>query len=461
MLAWLGRQLRYLFWFALMLTILLVLAESALRAWGFSNYWTVSRSAEPDLGWIPLALTQSTQAWEGDAEIRTNALGFRGPGYAEKPPRTLRIAVLGDSFTEAVQVQEHRTWWARLDERLRGCVPPGYEAVQVQNFGVSGYSTVQALLTFDKYVKPFDADWVVLNFFPGNDLEENHPTLAKDRLRPFVRKRNERYLVDYTFRETSDWRRLQAEQGYPAVRRLRLVQLGDAAIDQWKLKRQAEANASITWLDAEPGVDLAHYREPRSRDWQEAWGISEWAVATLAERVAEAGMQFQLMIATTGYQTLPTEARQQFTQRHGLPDLDYPWRRLQVYAESQGIDSLALAPVLQFWVEQARTPLHGFPNSAPNIGHWNANGHRAVADALGARLCARFNPIPPLPSAPEVPTSPPEATPGIEPIDPVVPSPSVLSPAPAAVETSGAPVEVVPLEPIPDATRSRALDTAE
>jgi hypothetical protein len=42
---------------------------------------------------------------EGNAELRINQDGFRGPDYARpKPAGVVRVAVLGDSYVEAMQV---------------------------------------------------------------------------------------------------------------------------------------------------------------------------------------------------------------------------------------------------------------------------------------------------------------------------------------------------------------------
>ncbi len=56
---------------------------------------------------------------EGVARITTNCQGLRDRDHTfEKPSNVYRIAVLGDSFTEALQVEQPQTFWAILEDEL-------------------------------------------------------------------------------------------------------------------------------------------------------------------------------------------------------------------------------------------------------------------------------------------------------------------------------------------------------
>ena len=91
---------------------------------------------------------------EGSAPVRTNSQGYRDREWAlAKEPGVLRIAVLGDSFTEALQVPLEQTWVNQLPAAMAavpGChllngFPKGAETL---NFGVGGYGTGQSWLTW-------------------------------------------------------------------------------------------------------------------------------------------------------------------------------------------------------------------------------------------------------------------------------------------------------------------------
>jgi hypothetical protein len=83
-----------------------------------------------------------TQTDEGRALITTNSQGFRDREHSiSKPAGVFRIAILGDSFAEAAQVDLEETFWAILETKLvaENCFPEAI--IEVLNFGVSGYGT--------------------------------------------------------------------------------------------------------------------------------------------------------------------------------------------------------------------------------------------------------------------------------------------------------------------------------
>ena len=120
----------------------LLLAEVALRAAGYSFpefYATDERRG--------FALRPGAAGWyrkEGAAYVRVNSDGLRDREHArEKPPDTFRVAVVGDSYAEALQVEQEAAFWAVMERRLQACAAQfaGGRRVEVINFGVSGYGT--------------------------------------------------------------------------------------------------------------------------------------------------------------------------------------------------------------------------------------------------------------------------------------------------------------------------------
>ena len=148
-------------------------------------------------------------AWfskEGQAHVRINRAGFRDRDHEfKKPANTFRIAVLGDSFAEAVQVSREDTFWSVLERRLAAA--PEFQGmdVEVLNFGISGHGTAQQLHMLRHYVLAYEPDIVLLAFFSGNDVRNNSPQLETYHVRPFYTFDGAQLKLDNSFLRHPDF----------------------------------------------------------------------------------------------------------------------------------------------------------------------------------------------------------------------------------------------------------------
>ena len=102
------------------------------------------------------------------AKFETNSRGLRDKEYAiAKLNNTIRIAVIGDSFTmpAGVNIEEayHRLLEEKLNEEQRGL---SYEFI---NFGVGGYSLRQYWGVIKYKAKEYEPDIILVGFCPSND----------------------------------------------------------------------------------------------------------------------------------------------------------------------------------------------------------------------------------------------------------------------------------------------------
>jgi hypothetical protein len=101
-----------------------------------------------------------------------NDQGCRGRDYPlERGPGTLRILLLGDSYTLGTGVHEHDTFAARL-ERLLAATDSGAAALipEVINCGVSGYGTREERIFYQEIGARYRPDIVVLAMVFNDDL---------------------------------------------------------------------------------------------------------------------------------------------------------------------------------------------------------------------------------------------------------------------------------------------------
>lgn len=115
-------------------------------------------------------------------EIILNHWGFRDDEFKKEKERgVFKIAVLGDSQEEALQVELSDTWqkvMARklseeLSKKVSGPEGPPARWVESYSFGVSGYGTDQQWLTLREKVWQFAPDMIVLAFSP-NDVGDTY-----------------------------------------------------------------------------------------------------------------------------------------------------------------------------------------------------------------------------------------------------------------------------------------------
>lgn len=105
---------------------------------------------------------------EGYSADRFSSAGLRDVEHSvAKPAMTYRIALLGDSATEGLQVPMSDTYATFLQSLIS---TPG-KKTEVLNFGCSSYSTGQELLQFEHEVTQYKPDLTILLYNRGDALE--------------------------------------------------------------------------------------------------------------------------------------------------------------------------------------------------------------------------------------------------------------------------------------------------
>ena len=144
----------------------LLCLEVAIRVY---SAWLSPRMMVLDdrLGWKHAGHVRKAFANEdGDKFIvDQNRYGHRGREYnLQRTTGKYRVLILGDSFTEGVQVSQEDLFSARL-ERMN-------QQIEVLNAGVGGYGTVQEYLYYVSEGVRFRPNLLLLMFVP-NDLSDN------------------------------------------------------------------------------------------------------------------------------------------------------------------------------------------------------------------------------------------------------------------------------------------------
>jgi lysophospholipase L1-like esterase len=376
------------------IAVFLVVCELGLRLAGFNA--PIWFGPDERLGW---GMRPGVEGWytkEGHAYVRVNQEGFRDVDHSVgKPSRTYRIAVIGDSAVEALQVDMKAAFWWQLQEKLRSCPALNGREVEVLAFGVSGYGTAQQYLLLQSTAMRYRPDAVLLAF-AGNDVINNSPRLEDENERPFFVPTGDELALDDSFRKRSAFVS-RSSALYEAYRSssdwLRVVQLVQAARNGVQVWRQAgvahAAPERKQVAGVEPTTKIELFAPPRDAALQEAWTVTERLAAQMNRYSARHGARFALLMLSHSAQVHPDAAtRAALEQALGVPDLFYMERRMQALGQREGFPVIALAPELQKRAAAEKVYFHGFPNYRMGWGHWNEKGHQSAAELIAPRLCA-------------------------------------------------------------------------
>ena len=362
----------------------LLLTEAALRVLGIAY----PLPYVPDVH-VGSRLRPGFHAWftkEGRAYVRINRAGFRDREHdLKKPANTFRIAVLGDSFAEAVQVADDDTFWSVLQRDLAAAPEFAGRQVEVLNFGISGHGTAQQLQMLRHHVLPYEPDVVLLAFFAGNDVRNNSRALEPDDTRPYFTlvdgdlQLDDRFLQSAVFSKANSTL-TRAKVG--AINASRVLQV----VHEWKNRPRSRGKVVNQF---EAGVDDRVFAEPVEPAWQAAWEVTDALIVQMNQEVRRHHARFVIAMVTQAIQLHPdAKVREAFAQQLDCPDLDYPERRIESLGREHGFEVIALARPMTEVAERDQRYFHGFPNTAPGTGHWNEAGHYLAGKLIAKAMCA-------------------------------------------------------------------------
>lgn len=360
-----------------------VLAEIGLRLAGIS--YPFFYEADPITGARHIPYASGWFKSEGQAFVSINSQGIRDHEHTlEKPESVYRIAVLGDSYSEAMQVDVDATFWSLLESEMLGCEALGDRVVEAINFGVSGFGTAQELRTLRHKALLYEPDLILLAFVP-NDVRNNHRELERGNQRPYFILEDGELILDDSFLQSAE--HLDVSSTFSQMKiwltnRSRVLQLiYEVRRIPYRLREAKPLAQGVT-------RDDGAFFPPKTEAWADAWRVTEALISQIQYETREQKIGFLLVVVSDGDQVHPAPAvRRSRAEELGVDDLYYYEDRILSYARGTGVANLGLARPFLRRAEVTGECLHGFDNAQPCGGHWNELGHKLGSELMAEAIC--------------------------------------------------------------------------
>ena len=294
-----------------------------------------------------------------------NSDGFIGPDYlVQKGNNIFRIVILGDSYTEGIQVDDKYAFRNLLENKLREF---SKKEIEVINLSMSGYSTAQEYLALNKFGLKYQPDLVILVFNPLNDVSDNSFNLWGNSSKPFFEVREGKlnqivwpkpFSKNYFFSLITDY--------FVSPRFI---------YDQYQ---QAKASLRYQVENSILEVDDSVYDVEYLKEWEEAWEITKYLITATAEEAMNNSSKFLFVSIPDRSQVIAELKQNLINLKNNFGqkiDFEKPDNILEPFLTENKISHLFM--------------LTDFTNQADNQqlylkgdGHFSEKGHQLAADLI-------------------------------------------------------------------------------
>ena len=350
----------------------IALGFEPLPGWARDFYSRVGYELRPHDSYI-----YASRDGEFENEVRTNARGLHDVEHTlDKPAGVFRILILSDSYGQAREVPIEANFARRLEAHLNEGAPAG-TVFEVINAGQFGLGTTQEYLYYTVEGRRYDPDLVLVGFYVGNDVVDNHA--------PLIQAWNGVAEVDFPYfspdgtlhqpgmaigRRILSWLRQNTTLGYLAARAM--GESGDA-------ERVEVGDADAVSADA-LRVPMGVYLPPDAI-WEDAWAVTAHAFAELKRGVEADGARLGVFVIPDRRQVYDEDWAATLDR---LPDLaaaaldrKRPTNTVLALLAAQDIPALSLLEPFRAAMERLYFP---------GDGHFTPAGHALTAQTLAGWL---------------------------------------------------------------------------
>ena len=343
---------------------------------------------------------------EGFSKVEINSKGWNDyERNYEKKEKIIRIAVVGDSFIEAFQVDKSNAVGSVMELWLNNncdSISNDY-TFEVLSFGASGWGTSQMYLTIRDEVILYKPDYVVLAFFPGNDLKNNIYELELNPYRPYFELKNDDLVLSRSPIIESNLKR----EIYRFVRdNLIIVQLIRESIVNiyWQTSLEdkiKETHSNIESMnDYEKKLklieDATWGNSLDSNFVMNAWELLESMLLKTSKDLAIHNSELiTLIVSRSEIVDYEEDYVGKMAKSNNISNIFYPEDRLENFGKQNNIPIISISRYMSDfnWSKKIGvTKFHGFKSSdSLGTGHWNENGHKFTGEIVGEKICQIYD----------------------------------------------------------------------
>ncbi len=258
--------------FFLTTAVVMLLLEAYIRGGRIES--TLNTDVDPEVGRVRRANAQYIFYNEGMSIGEFNEYGYIGPAYPpNKPTNTVRIALLGDSYTEGLYMAEERHFRSLLENALQSKYPE--KTVQVLNFGRSGFDLSDMYAYEKNFVSQFSPDLVLYLIDPFDFIQRN-----TDPLVPYWYLEGDSLKLNMQFAQGDDHESYQLVKGF--LQKSALLQMLKNA---YNLAKSDQATTIVLdKLAPTPKDELGHFKDNYRTEDITSQKVSQKIIQQLSDR---------------------------------------------------------------------------------------------------------------------------------------------------------------------------------
>ncbi|MBU87802.1 MAG: hypothetical protein CL722_02245 [Chloroflexi bacterium] len=371
---------------------LVIIPDSKLPTYG------IYQKSDPILGHRLLPNLKGVWNREGFSRVETNSRGWNDyERDFQKPENTVRVAIIGDSFVEALQIDKSKNLGTKTENWLGSNCP--YEDVEpgklydVLLFGVSGWGTAQIYLAAVNEAVLFDPDYVIIAF---SGFRNDIYSVVGDPYKPYFEINDDNKivlsrkpsadhgLIKSIYRWGRSWSRamqISRELLVPFVE-ARKAKRVESLVSQEK----QENKKGIDQLVEEGVWGLNGETEFVKNAWLLVEGL---LLETKVELQSFGAKTMILVVPSSQVVDYEVEIVNKWADEESITNVFYREERLEVFGQKNDIPIIPVGKHMAShnWSEKGViTRFHGFDNDI-GAGHWNENGHAFIGATIGKKIC--------------------------------------------------------------------------